>query len=192
MDLPRKIYSHVVRAFFLPLIFKRFANMFSRLLFLLVFPVQVKSMISNSSEISSCKNPVSSCVVLRSKTNISAQGGHPVITSAAVEEDGRSYMHFTEVPSFSLSDSPASNTAQHAKKKRGRPANSCVSQKLPRQDQCIPCKTKMGRCLRIRVLELANSTLNLRSRSPAANKNDTRESNGKRCRKAPTCYAPRS
>ena len=67
-------------------------------------------------------------MVLRSKKNISAQGGHPVITSAAVEEDGRSYMHFTEVPSFSLPDSPASNTAQYAKKKRGQPANSCVSQ----------------------------------------------------------------
>ena len=71
-------------------------------------------------------------------------GGHPVLTSAAVQEDACSYMHFTEVPSFSLPDAPASTTAQHVKKKRGRPANSGVSQKLPQQDQCIPCKTKMG------------------------------------------------
>ena len=68
-------------------------------------------------------------------------GGHPVLTSAAVQEDACSYMHFTEVPSFCLPDAPASTTAQHVKKKRGRPANS---QKLPQQDQCIPCKTKMG------------------------------------------------
>ena len=37
---------------------------------------------------------------------------------------------------------------------------------------------------------MTNSTLNLRKPSPAANDNDTSESNDKRCRKAPKCYAP--
>ena len=43
----------------------------------------------------------------------------------------------------------------------------------------------MGSCLQIRLLEMANSTLNLRKPSPAANDNDTSESNDKRFRKAP-------
>jgi len=37
---------------------------------------------------------------------------------------------------------------------------------------------------------MTNSTLNLRKPSPAANDNDTSESNDKRCRKAPKFYAP--
>ena len=67
-------------------------------------------------------------------------GGHPVLTSAAVQEDACSYMHFTEVPSFSLPDAPASTTAQHVKKKRGRPANSGVSQKLPNKTSAFHVK----------------------------------------------------
>jgi hypothetical protein len=37
---------------------------------------------------------------------------------------------------------------------------------------------------------MTNSTLNLQSPSPAANDNDTSESNDKRCHKALKCYAP--